>query len=68
MKERLITMHAQLLHKMQRLVFLAKRTRLELKDDPKNHLVDCTVCHSALTRFGVCAICEANSNGHTHEN
>lgn len=47
-----------------RLTFIAVRTKLELKDNPRLHLNPCEVCGTVLTRFSTCASCELKSNGH----
>jgi len=53
-----------LIDKIKRMTCIAKRTKLELQDNPNLHLNPCQVCGSVLTRYGTCAGCEMKSNGH----
>lgn len=55
-----------LIDRMKRMTFIAKRTKLELQDNPNLHLNPCAVCGSVLTRYGTCAGCESKSNGHSN--
>lgn len=53
-----------LISRMTRLTAIARRTKLELEDNPRLHLNPCTMCGVVLTRYGTCASCEMKSNGH----
>lgn len=54
-----------LISRMNRLTTIARRTKLEITDNPRPHLNPCSICKTVLTRYGVCASCENKSNGHS---
>ncbi len=50
--------------RMERLVRQTQRMRLEMKENPTLHLRPCRECGITETRFGICAACEEQQNGH----
>ena len=54
---------SDLIARIKRLTAIARRTKLELEDNPRLHLNPCAMCKVVLTRYGTCASCEMKSNG-----